>query len=160
MYLGLVQNGYGSIPDLLEKITQNNFEVITIPIDPIAFPLEIDERNPLENVDEQFIYSDLILSSSQWSNKVIIMISDQLDCDSSDQAIRKKSERVLQQQISWIDHLHYSGYCLIRLKHGNNANLARVISRKIKGIRILHFFTYEWSYNNYNTLLFNINLLF
>lgn len=134
MYLGLMQNGYGSIADLLEKLTQNNYEVITIPVDPIDFPNEIDERNPLKNADERFIYSDLILSSSQWSSKVIIMLSDQLDCDSSDQQIRKKSECVLQQQISWIDHLHYSGYSLIKLKHGNNSNLAHIITKKIKGI--------------------------
>lgn len=108
-----------------------------VPVDPIDFPQDIDTDDPLKDIEQQYIYSDLTLSSTQWSSKVIMMLSDQLDCDSSDEKIRKNAEAILERQISWIDHIHYSGYSSIRLKHGQNTNLAHIITKRIKGIPIL-----------------------
>lgn len=70
--------------------------------------------------------SDLILTSSDWTTKVIARISDSLDCDSPVESIRKKNEIILNQEMSLANHLGCR--TLIRLVDDNTVNLAKLLT--------------------------------
>lgn len=128
-YLCLIQEGVDSVARFLEKALANSFTVIAVPIDNCNSYIKTENRA----IKPAYTYPDLLLSSEQWNSKVITMLSDSVDCDSSIPEIRRKSEEITRTEISWTEHLHYGGYFMIKLKSMNNMNLARVAAGTIKG---------------------------
>ncbi|XP_013110933.2 protein arginine N-methyltransferase 5 [Stomoxys calcitrans] len=136
-YVCLLQEGNPNLPRFIEKAQQNNFSVVAAPLNLKELPLEF-ECEPLNEKHTQNTYSDLLLTADQWNTRVISILSESIDCDSSDEVVRKNSEEVLKRDISWAEHLQYGGYTMMRLKGPNNLNLARVLTNKIKGILLIH----------------------
>lgn len=135
-YICLLQEGNPSLPSFLETANQNNFTVVAAPINCMDMPLEF-EREPMNEKQSQFTYSDLLLTPDQWNGKVIAMLSDTIDCDSNDEYVRKNSEQVLNRDLSWAEHLLYGGFTMMKLKSGNNFNLAKILSGRSKGKLII-----------------------
>ena len=131
-YICLLQEGNPNLPSFIETAHQNNFTVVAAPINCTDIPLEF-EREPMNEKQSQFTYSDLILTPDQWNGKVIAMLTDTIDCDSSDEQVRKNSEEILKRDLSWAEHLLYGGFTMIKLKGGNNSNLAKVLNSRSKG---------------------------
>lgn len=131
-YICLLQEGNPNLPRFIEKAQQNNFTVVAAPLNCMELPLEF-ECEPLNEKHTQNTTADLLLTADQWNTRVISILSETIDCDSSDEVVRKNSEEVLKRDISWAEHLQYGGYTMMKLKGSNNLNLARVLTNKIKG---------------------------
>lgn len=80
-----------------------------------------------------FSRSDLILEANEWHQNIIAKLTDNIDCDSADDAFRRHSERILVQELSFSEHL-CNGSMLIRLHSERTVNLARTIARHIKSM--------------------------
>lgn len=82
-------------------------------------------NQPLAAKHINFTRSDLILDD--WIH--ILKLSETIDCDSSDENIRKISEKTLLQELCLAQHLgQNSGLFSFKLKSGNCANLARIFN--------------------------------
>uniref|UniRef100_A0A1A9UE89 Protein arginine N-methyltransferase n=1 Tax=Glossina austeni TaxID=7395 RepID=A0A1A9UE89_GLOAU len=135
-YLCLLQEGNANLQLFMKKANMNGFSVIAAPINAMEIPQEIREES-MNETNLQFTYGDLLLTSNEWNSKMIVILSDSIDCDSSDPIIRKNSEKILERDVSWAGYLQCCGYTMLKLKHGNNLNLARVMTQKIKGIALI-----------------------
>ncbi|XP_055638764.1 protein arginine N-methyltransferase 5 [Toxorhynchites rutilus septentrionalis] len=120
----------------IEQAAKSSYHSITTPIVHRRFQREfVDE--PLKAKHNCFTRSDLLLSSSQWLNRVICKLSSNVDCDSLDENVRKQGEATIEQEKSFAEHLVQNGYMLVRLKNGNCANLARVLAFGLKGVLLV-----------------------
>lgn len=131
--ISLYQDTVYEYETAIEFAAKANYQSITVPIAHRKFEREF-VKEPLKTRHNKFTRSDLLLSSSQWLNRVICRLSSNVDCDSEDDNVRKQGESTLRQEISYAEHLVQSGYIMMRLKNGNCANLARVVSYGLKGI--------------------------
>ncbi|XP_037941166.1 protein arginine N-methyltransferase 5-like [Teleopsis dalmanni] len=131
-YLCLIQE---EIEDYVECLKNSQDDLYTV----VAVPIDNKNNKSVEGVEED-LYPDTILPSEKWNNKIILMLSDDINCDSEDTQERKMSEETLEREISWAAHLQFAGYVMVRLKNKNNTNLARLLSKSIKGnviVRVL-----------------------
>ncbi|KFB42955.1 AGAP009048-PA-like protein [Anopheles sinensis] len=111
----------------IENATKLQCNSVTVPIVHLNFDREF-VREPLRTKHGQFTRSDLLLSSSEWVNKVICRIGENVDLDSPIDHIRKQAERTVLQEISFAEHLVQNGYLYTRLRGTNCANLARTVA--------------------------------
>lgn len=74
--------------------------------------------------------SDMILESQEWSNNVIAKINDEFDCDSKNDAIRKRSQHLLSRELDFADHVITYGFTIMKVTGLETINLARTISSK------------------------------
>lgn len=132
-YICLLQNNSENLQKFIEKAQNNSYTAIAAPINCTEVPIEF-KTEPLKSTHTDCSYSDLILNADVWNGKVITLLSDTIDCDSKNLKVRQNSEEILKKDLSWTEHLHYGGYTMLRLKSDNNINLARVVSRQIKGV--------------------------
>eukprot|EP00850_Spirogloea_muscicola_P005195 SM000023S07651 [mRNA] locus=s23:659320:666064:- [translate_table: standard] len=58
-----------------------------------------------------FAGSDLVLAPAQWSSHVVGKISEWADLDHRDAEVRRDSEAVLKQELSWASHLSLQASC-------------------------------------------------
>lgn len=135
-YLCLLQEGNANLQLFIKKANMNGFGVIAAPINTMEIPQEIQQES-MNETNLQFTYSDLLLTSNEWNSRMILVLSDSIDCDSPDPIVRKNSEEILKRDVSWASHLQCRGYTMLKLKHGNNPNLARVMIQKIKGVILI-----------------------
>ncbi|XP_053677730.1 protein arginine N-methyltransferase 5 [Anopheles nili] len=111
----------------LEHATKVNCCSVTIPIVHWNYDREF-VREPLRSKHSQFTRSDLLLSSSQWLNKVICRIGNNVHLDSPIDHIRRQAERTVRQELSFAEHLVQQGYLYTKLTGSNCANLARTVA--------------------------------
>ncbi|XP_052867617.1 protein arginine N-methyltransferase 5 [Anopheles cruzii] len=111
----------------IERAAKANFNSITIPVVHWRFDREF-EREPLRTKHQQFTRSDLLLSSTQWLNKIICRIADPVALNSPIERVRKQAERTLSQEISFAQHLMQNGYMYTKLTSETSANFARIVS--------------------------------
>lgn len=113
------------ISNLVEAIkiaTKSNFDMIITSLTNPLFPR--DKQN--EGLHSTFTRSELILDPVDWFQRIIPKFSSYIDCDSPDPHIRRHSEFILQQELSFARHLSQGGCSIIRLKDGRTTcNLAR-----------------------------------
>ncbi|KAL9880083.1 protein arginine N-methyltransferase 5-like isoform X1 [Glossina fuscipes] len=132
-YLCLLQEGNANLQLFIKKANMNGFSVIAVPINAMEIPQEFRQES-MNKTDLQFTYSDLLLTTNEWNSKVIVILSDSIDCDSSDPIVRKRSEEILKRDVSWAGHLQCSGYTMIKLRHVQvplyNAAVAQALWRR------------------------------
>ncbi|XP_058818609.1 protein arginine N-methyltransferase 5 [Topomyia yanbarensis] len=134
--ISLYQDTVYELETAIENAAKSNYHSITIPIVHRRFDREFVEE-PLKSSHNRFTRSDLLLTSSQWLNRVICRLSNNVDCDSKDENVRKHGEATMIQEISYAEHLVQSGYILLQLKNENCANLARIVSFGLKGVLLV-----------------------
>lgn len=88
-------------------------------------------REPLRKNHICFTRSELLLEPSKWTNQVVCKLSDNIDCDSPDENVRKFSESIVKQEFAFSQHLSANGQMLIKIHGTNTSNLARTISAEI-----------------------------
>lgn len=110
----------------IENASKVNCSSVTVPIVHWNYEREF-VREPLRSKHVQFTRSDLLLSSSQWLNRVICRIGDNLDLDSPIDCIRRQAERTIRQELSFAEHLVQNGYMYTRLTKGDCTNFARIV---------------------------------
>lgn len=123
-----------NLPAKLNFAQKNLCSVVITPIVNPLFKREFEDEAVAEK-HLRFSRSDLILEPVDWLNKIVAKISDHIDCDSPDENIRKHSEKILKQEITYAQHLSSQGFMLINLRGTNTLNLARIISAEAQGIR-------------------------
>lgn len=131
----LYQENVADLVECLNEIREHGYDVIVTPIVSSLFYREFDDMQ-IKMRHLAFSRCDLILESSQWLNQVISKLSDNIDCDSENETVRKHSEKTLLQEISFAEHLIQHGLILYKLKSMKSVNLARILSRNIKGKNI------------------------
>lgn len=134
--ISLHQDTLYELETAIEHAAKSNYNSITIPLAHRRFEREF-VKEPLKTGHNRFTRSDLLLSSTQWLNRVICRLSCGVDCDSEDDNVRKQGESTLRQELSYAEHLVQNGYILLRLKSGNCANLARVTTVGLKGVLLV-----------------------
>ncbi|GMG99262.1 hypothetical protein Nepgr_001102 [Nepenthes gracilis] len=78
--------------------------------------------------------SDLILSPSEWSSRVVGKISSWIDLDTDDAVLRRDSETTLKQQITWASHLSLQACLLPAPRSMSCVNYARCVNQILQGI--------------------------
>lgn len=78
--------------------------------------------------------ADTVLTPHEWYTKVIGKLSGKYDVDSPNEVVRRRDERALEEELQFLDHLMQTGHIMFTLKlRRRYVNLARIISRQIKG---------------------------
>ena len=122
------------LPEVIKQAESNQFDVVITPIVNPLFYREF-QNEPIASRHILFTRSDLILKPQDWLNKVVVKLSDYIDCDSENHHVRKHSEATLIQEMLYAAHLAHNGYSIVRLKGTNTLNLARIITNNLKGKR-------------------------
>lgn len=126
VYVGLYLEHIANLRPALKNIQEDGYDLM---VGPIVNPLY--NRNFVDDKLTIFSRSDLIMEAGEWHHRHIARISDNIDCDSTDIGIRRHSEKTLQQELSFAEHLNTQ--VLIRLKsNARSTNLANIVSRHIK----------------------------
>jgi len=117
------------IDQIFEEGTKAKYDFYAIPIvHPHPRPAEIS--SPVIDRPGPFCRSDFILKTSEWSSLVVGKISDWIDLDSEDEAVRLMSEKALLQELDFAVHLSLPAV-LIPLKSRKCANLARFLNEHL-----------------------------
>lgn len=130
--IGFYEEHASNLPDLLRFIENNFLDTVVTPIVNPLFYREFADANIKER-HRLFTRSDLILEPTMWSSKIICKLSDNIDCDSENAAVRAHGEAAMKQEISFAQHLAQQGCMLVKLKNGNTVNLARIVTRNLHG---------------------------
>lgn len=99
----------------------------------IRLALVVSKVNSITNLSKEgksFSRSDMILESQEWSNNVIAKINDEFDCDSKNDAIRKRSQHLFSRELDFADHVITYGFTIMKVTGLQTINLARTISSK------------------------------
>lgn len=75
--------------------------------------------------------SDKLLRSDQWTTSVVGKVSEWIDLDSSDQHVRKNSEKAFVQEVNWAIHLAVPAIWIGAPRHDSCVNYARTIRSAI-----------------------------
>lgn len=124
----LYQEQVADIQNITQHLKANNYHAI---ITPVVHPQYIREfvNEPMKMKHLDISRSDLVLTSTEWTSRVIPKLSDYIQCDAESELIRKMSEKTLMQEISLAEHLVQGcGGMLLKLTGRDNANLARFAS--------------------------------
>lgn len=74
-----------------------------------------------------FFRPDTVLSSADWRTLVVLKMSDWINVDSPDEAVRRTSEKVLQQELLYAGHVGVQAV-LVKVDSQLCVNLARIIN--------------------------------
>uniref|UniRef100_A0A182TNK8 Protein arginine N-methyltransferase n=1 Tax=Anopheles melas TaxID=34690 RepID=A0A182TNK8_9DIPT len=116
----------GNLSKEIDSASKANCSSVTVPIVHWNYNREF-VREPLRSKHGPFTRSDLLLSSTQWLNRVICRIGDNLDLDSPVDHIQRQAERTIRQEMSFGEHLVQNGYLYTKLSSTNCANFARTV---------------------------------
>lgn len=130
VYVGLYLEHIANLRPALKNIQEDGYDLM---VGPIVNPLYYRnfEDDQLEMKSAVFSRSDLIMEAGEWHHRHIARISDNIDCDSTNINVRTHSQKTLQQELSFAEHLNTQ--VMIRLKSSaRSTNLANIVSRHIK----------------------------
>lgn len=87
----------------------------------------------------KFTRCDLMLDSTDWYKNIIFKLSTEINCDSLDVGRMKHSREILQQELSWSNHLRSQTCVLVTLPGDETSNLSRELLTTInpKGTAII-----------------------
>lgn len=71
-YICLLQEGISHLPSHIDKAHRNNYSVVAVPLNCVDMPMEF-QREPMKEKQNNFTYSDLVLTADQWNGKIITM---------------------------------------------------------------------------------------
>lgn len=131
--VGLYQNHVTNLPETMQFLGENGLDLVAAPIVHPMFSRDF-ANEPMQSRHMVFSRSDLLLQSHEWMYKFVSKISDNIDCDSDDLMVRKHGEATLIQELALADHLVQHGFVMMALRGTKTINLARTLSRNIKGI--------------------------
>ncbi|KAG5541168.1 hypothetical protein RHGRI_021132 [Rhododendron griersonianum] len=133
-YCGVETEFNDDMPQLLSTNINGGFDFVVSPLmDPSYRPSLMDTGYKGSGI-APFAGSDLVLSPSQWSSHVVGKISSWIDLDSEDEILRKDSEIVLKQEISWASHLSLQACLLPTPKGASCANYARCVNQILQNL--------------------------
>lgn len=127
--VGLYQNHVSDLSETMRFLLAHGLDLVAAPIVHPMFSRDFVN----ESRHMVFSRSDLLLESHDWMYKFVSKISANIDCDSDDLTLRKHSEATLIQELALADHLIQHGFVMMPLKGTKTINLARTLSRNIKG---------------------------
>lgn len=116
----------------LENAKQINCDTIVATIINPAYKRYYDVDSLSENSILPLTRSDLNLSPQTWQDNIICKINDEIDCDSVDEKVRASSQSFLERQLSYIQYVARDNRFMIAIRSKNTANLANVISNRLK----------------------------
>lgn len=114
-----------NIRENIQLAEKNSYNMLIGPNTSALFAREFDDSRAMTARHKIFSRSDLLLDSTNWRNKYIMQLTTSIDCDSSDDLVRVRSVKMLQQEIEWANHLAQRCCVIVRLPHGPSVNLAR-----------------------------------
>ncbi|XP_052211618.1 protein arginine N-methyltransferase 1.5 isoform X2 [Diospyros lotus] len=133
-YSGVETEFNDDMPQILSFNIDGGFDFVVSPlIDPSYRPSLSDSYNN-GHVIPPFAGSDLVVSPSQWSSRVVGKISSWIDLDSEDQILQKDSEIALKQEIAWASHLSLQACLLPTPKGSSCANYARCVNQILQNL--------------------------
>jgi protein arginine N-methyltransferase 5 len=133
-YCGVETEYDDDMPQLLSTNINGGFDFVVSPLmEPSYRPSLMDTGHKGSGI-APFAGSDLVLSPSQWSSHVVGKISSWIDLDSEDEILRKDSEIVLKQEISWASHLSLQACLLPTPKGASCANYARCVNQILQNL--------------------------
>lgn len=128
----LYKEGVTDLRQSLENAKQIDCDTIVATIINPAYTRYCDVDSLSENSILPLTRSDLALSPHTWKYNVICKISDEIDCDSVDDKVRAFSQSFLERQLSYVQYVAQENRFLIAIRSKNTANLAHVISNRLK----------------------------
>lgn len=85
----------------------------------------------------RFTRSDLILDPSSWTTKIVVKLSESIDCDSPVETVRKYGESVIRQEMAFAQHVSNAGCIMLKIRGRDTHNLAAVVASSLKGMQNL-----------------------
>lgn len=122
-------------PDLQKGLQLADNIECNLLITPIVDPIFVREfKNELSThlSHIKFTRSDLLLEPCKWTSRIIAKLSE-VDCDSSNENIRKASESTIKQEMGFAQHVANTGCMMIKLRGSNTMNLASIVASELKG---------------------------
>ena len=99
LQVGLHFNAVKDIQKTLDHASFNECEYIVVPL---FHPRHRRDANTTEGL---LTRSDMALSSKAWSRNVVGTISEWVDLDNPALSVRKKAEKIVNQEFQWASHL-------------------------------------------------------
>ena len=112
---GLEQSYVSDLVSILQTSSEASYDFITIPIVNPRYELEFDEEKPASQRPGPLTFSDLMLSSNDWSSLVVGRLGASIDVDSKVEHVRKNSEERLAQELRYKLGVLYFPFCIILL---------------------------------------------
>lgn len=120
------------LPKAVDFSEQMKCNVLITSITNPNFRREFTKQSVRDN-HLRFTRSELLLEPAKWQTQVVAKLSDSIDCDSSDENIRKNGESTLKQEIAFAQHVAGHGSVLVKINGTNTSNLARILSSELTG---------------------------
>ncbi|GAB2286444.1 Protein arginine N-methyltransferase 5 [Dionaea muscipula] len=132
-YCGVETDFRDDMPKLLSFNINGGFDFVLTPLmDPTYRPSlrgECDRKSGALPVAG----SDLVLSPSDWSSRVVGKVSCWIDLDADDEVLRRDSETTLKQEIAWASHLSLQACLLPTPRCLSCANYSRCVNQILDG---------------------------
>jgi len=128
---GLEQSHVPDLTSILQISSESCYDFITIPIVNPRYEREFDQEKPASQRPGPLTFSDLMLSSNDWSSLVVGRLGASIDVDSKVEHIRRNSEERLAQELRYASHLGLPAV-MVTLQGPHHTNLARIISNTIQ----------------------------
>lgn len=111
----------------LNELAKNaGFSCVICPVSHPNFFRETDASRPISDNHSSF-RPDLECEGTKWRESIFMRLSDDIDCESSDEAVRKHGERTLVRELQWTNYLSNHGCFVFRLKFRESVNSARTL---------------------------------
>ncbi|KAI8984574.1 PRMT5 arginine-N-methyltransferase-domain-containing protein [Mycotypha africana] len=135
---------YDDLPNFIQQAEEAGHEFVVIPISHPTFRRVLNENNSVETQAHEawkerpmFNIKDLVIKSAEWSSRVVGLLPNWIQLESSNSDIKLCSEIALKQEIDWACHIGLPGVLFPTLpKKGSLKNTARVIQRLLKSMTI------------------------
>lgn len=88
----------------------------------------------------RFTRSDLLLDPNSWASKVVVKLTESIDCDSTVETVRKYGESVIRQEMAFAQHVSNVGCITLKVNGTDTQNLAAVVASSLKGTEISFIF--------------------
>lgn len=112
----LYRNYVTDLVKLLEMARKMHFDCIICPVSHQHIYRKTNSIRP-----------DVVCSASEWAQMIFMKLSDEIDCDSKDENIRKRSERTFIREMQATDYLADHGCVVMKLKSRESINLAKTL---------------------------------
>ncbi|KAI8980873.1 PRMT5 arginine-N-methyltransferase-domain-containing protein [Pilobolus umbonatus] len=137
---------HNNFDEFFSKACETTYDFVATPISKPSFRQVLNEKNEMDSTAHKlwknrpaYNKKDLILSSSDWSEKSIGLLPDWIDLESPSSEIAQCSEIALKQETDWACHIGLQGLIFPTLPKGTVANTARVINRIASSLTMTQF---------------------
>lgn len=85
----------------------------------------------------RFTRSDLLLDPGSWASKIVVKLTESIDCDSAVETVRKYGESVIKQEMAFAQHVSNAGCIMLKVHGTNTHNSAAIVASSLKSTKIL-----------------------